>query len=85
MKNKKLENLQAALQENVVHVWFTKKDGGTRLMKCTRNLDLVPEEQHEGIDDQRIIGEKIIGVYDFDNSAWRSFLKSAVTNWEVVL
>lgn len=74
----KIERLELDLCDGPVSVSFFKKDGGVRQMKCTRDLELVPAEQHADMYDYRINGPDIIGVYDLEYSAWRSFRKDKV-------
>lgn len=53
-------------------VTFKKKDGTIRKMKCTRNLKLIPEEQHPstGVGDS----DTAIRVFDLEKQEWRSFI-----------
>lgn len=79
-----ISKLLTALETNdLVLVTFTTKAGTQRVMGCTRNLSAVPEEQHDGINESKLNHESIVCVYDFQNSAWRSFRKDAVTKFEV--
>lgn len=59
-------------------ITFTKKDGSTRIMRCTRNMKLVPEEFHpkEGVTDSGTS----IRVFDLDKQEWRSFIAENVTH-----
>jgi hypothetical protein len=63
--------------EKEVSIKFTKKDGSTRLMRCTLDFKKVPDiDKPKGVNIQKIIGliqkNKIIHVYDLDKKAWRS-------------
>jgi hypothetical protein len=82
MKNQNLiENLQNALETfKDVYVTFTTKRGTERTMHCSRKSDDVPAE---GRDDFRLNGPDIIAVYDYQNTAWRSFRKDSVISFEV--
>lgn len=80
-----IESLLYALETNFeVDVTFTTKLGKTRVMRCSRYLPAIPEDQHEGEHDFRLNHESIIAVYDFQNSAWRSFRKDSVISFEVI-
>lgn len=59
-------------------ITFTKKDGSTRIMRCTRNMHLVPEEFHpkESVTDSGTS----IRVFDLDKQEWRSFIAENVTH-----
>lgn len=82
MKNQNLiESLQNALESfKDVYVTFTTKRGTERTMHCSRKPDAVPQE---GRDDFRLNGPAIMAVYDYQNSAWRSFRKDSVISFEV--
>ena len=82
MKNQHLiESLQTALESfKDVYVTFTTKRGTERTMHCSRKSDVVPQE---GRDDFRLNGPAIMAVYDYQNSAWRSFRKDSVISFEV--
>lgn len=58
-------------------ITFTKKDGTTRKMKCTRNIALVPEEfRPKGGDAEA--GTGAIRAFDLEKNEWRSFLPESV-------
>lgn len=59
-------------------ITFTKKDGSTRIMRCTRNISLIPKEFHpkEGVNDSGTS----IRVFDLDKQEWRSFIAESVTH-----
>lgn len=57
-------------------VTFTKKDGSTRTMQCTRSLELIPEEFHPKGDAGDIGGA--IRAFDLEKQEWRSFLPESV-------
>ena len=60
-----------------VTVTFTKKDGTERTMLCTRNMNLIPEEQHpKGTGKPK--SQWIITVFDLEKGEWRSFNESSV-------
>lgn len=62
----------------VIHVEFTKKNGETRKMNCTTNLDLIPECMHPSEDRMSYIKEDVIRAYDIDVHGWRSFRVDSV-------
>lgn len=74
--------LTKSLEENdLVLVTFTTKVGTQRVMGCTRKMSAIPEENRECVDDGKL--NYVLYVYDFQNSAWRSFRKDSVTSFEV--
>ena len=74
------------LREGECEVTFTKVNGDTRVMRCTLNMDLIPQDKHpkgdntpeltEGLD--RIL--KAIQVFDTGLQEWRSFKVETVKN-----
>lgn len=83
INNNLIADILDQLHFSPVLVKFNTKTGKVRVMRCTRNLDLVPERLHDGINDFRLNGDSIIAVYDLQNSAWRSFRKDSVISYEV--
>jgi len=57
-------------------VHFTKKDGTTRVMRCTRNIELIPEEFHPKGESE---STKNITAFDLDKNKWRSFIPENIT------
>ena len=65
------EDLLKKLRDGVVEVVFTKKDESTRTMRCTLNMDMIPEEDHpKGTGSPG--PETIMKVYELEKG-WRSF------------
>lgn len=68
-----LQNLRAGVQQ----LTFTKADGTTRVMNCTRNLEIIPLDKHPKtvlVDSEN----DRITAYDVDAAGWRSFKFSAL-------
>ena len=71
------KDAQELLRDGICEVMFEKKDGSERQMKCTLNMDYIPEEMKQF---QLYKGEKvlenldILKVYDVDVQDWRSFI-----------
>ena len=61
--------LLANLEESIVEVTFTKKDGTERVMNCTLLEDYLPETTGAG----RSAGSDALAVFDVDADGWRSF------------
>lgn len=57
-------------------VTFTKKDGTTRKMKCTRSMKSIPEEFHPKNNSEDTTGA--IRAFDVEKQEWRSFLPQNV-------
>lgn len=78
------ESIQSALRSYVCSVFFVKKDGSHRLMKCT----LLPEKLPARVSSSTSTSvspetaEKaypdILSVFDIEKQAWRSFHVSSV-------
>jgi hypothetical protein len=75
--------LRDMLHMGPVTVTFTKKDGDTRVMKCTLEESAIPDEFRpkplaEG-QTPRKRSEDSISVWDMNANGWRSFIYKNVT------
>jgi len=61
--------LAGMLEQSIVEVTFTKKDGTERVMNCTLLEDYLPETTGAG----RSAGSDAFEVFDVDADGWRSF------------
>jgi len=61
--------LAGMLEQSVVEITFTKKDGTERVMNCTLLEDYLPETTGAG----RSAGSDALAVFDVDADGWRSF------------
>jgi len=81
------ENMLAALREGECEVTFTKVNGDTRVMKCTLNMGLIPDNKKPKGDDTPELREglenilKAIRVFDTGLEDWRSFKVETVKNF----
>lgn len=75
-KYTRIELLEALTGKNPVAVTFTKLDGTRRDMRCTLNFELIPTENHPGLD--------VIRVFDLEDNGWRSFRVDSVTDFTVL-
>lgn len=66
------------MQTGVVKVTFTKADGTTRVMNCTRNLELIPTDKHPKTIPSNSDQTDRITAFDIDAAGWRSFKFSAL-------
>lgn len=65
------------MNDGVVEVVFTKKNGEKRVMRCTRKASLIPDEDMpKGV--ERAHNPEVVKAYDLDKKAWRSFRKDSV-------
>lgn len=71
------------LTYGLVSVTFRTNSGGTRVMRCTRDLENVPENLRSGINDWRLMGPSIVAAWDLDNNAWRAFRWDSVISYEI--
>ena len=62
--------LAGMLEQSVVEVTFTKKDGTERVMNCTLLEDYLPETTGAG---SSSASSDALAVYDVDADGWRSF------------
>ena len=74
------------LKEGVVEVTFEKiNDGGTRVMPCTLNPEIILEESGSAITVSSVSGGSAdIPVWGIDVKAWRSFRTNTVTGWRPI-
>ena len=61
--------LAGMLENGIVEITFTKKDGTERVMNCTLLEDYLPETTGTG----RSASFDAVAVYDVDKEDWRSF------------
>lgn len=60
------------LNDGVVSVLFTKKDGTDREMACTLDMEVIPKEkQPKGV--ERTKSTESLAVFDVEKDEWRSF------------
>lgn len=72
-----LDFLRKIKDEEEVIVKFIKKDGLTRVMKCTLDFTKIPKEKKpKGVDLIKILSKihksKILSVFDLEKQDWRS-------------
>ena len=75
------KDAQELLRDGICEVLFTKKDGTERLMKCTLNMDYIPEEmkQFQLYKSEKVLENlDILKVYDTEVQDWRSFILANV-------
>jgi hypothetical protein len=70
------------LAESEVTVTFTKKDGSDRVLRCTRNVAVIPAEHAPKNEKPTAIKTDAIAAFDLDINEWRSFNLSAVKRIE---
>lgn len=62
-------------------ITFTKKDGTTRVMKCTRNMNNIPADKHPS-NKLETDNNRNIRVFDLDKQEWRSFNQTSIKRIE---
>jgi hypothetical protein len=65
--------LRGVLQEGVVTITFTKKDGDERVIKATLKEDLIPFDMIPKGTSTRKKSEESQSVFDVEKDEWRSF------------
>lgn len=68
------EAIENKLRETICKVSFTKANGENRVMHCTLNESMLPEQ----IDFEEAVQKKkpnpdVLAVWDVENNGWRSF------------
>lgn len=78
----KLDTLIQTLNEGEAEIKFVKANGDIRILNGTRNLDLIPLEDHPlGTGNRKT--DAVVSVYDLDAYGWRSFHKDSVISCTV--
>jgi hypothetical protein len=78
------EWLNSLLQEGIVTVKFTKKDGSERTLKCTLKQDMIPSDKMPKESNRKKPSESI-AVFDVENDGWRSFRLDSVKELNIGL
>lgn len=65
---------------NPTTITFTKKDGTSRVMRCTRNSALIPAEHQPTGESTRKVPTSSVAAFDLDKLEWRSFLPENITH-----
>jgi hypothetical protein len=75
--------LQTALRDKALRVFFTKKDKSERAMVCTLDTTRIPADQlPKGAATKE--QDHLIVVWDLEKAGWRSIIVDNVTGLEVV-
>ena len=73
--------MKQALAEKVCTVVFQKLNGEERIMECTTNIEMMPENARPR---SSISGrEDVIAAYDVRSAGWRSFRIDSVKEFNV--
>jgi WYL_2, Sm-like SH3 beta-barrel fold len=79
------EDLRTALRTETVEVIFDKADGSRRVMRCTLNPELIPEEKMPAGDNATLRRDPhLYKVFDLDKQDWRSFREERLVQYEVL-
>ena len=70
--------LIGVLKMHDVEITFTKKDGSTRVMKCTLDEGKIPTHEKK-TDRVKSVNEDVLPVYDIEAQGWRSFRLDSIT------
>lgn len=89
--------LKELLKEHLLEVVFTKTNGNSRVMNCTLRPDYIKEPVKEpwpGFNDsnseftqmkpRKQKSDRVLSVWDIDNSGWRSFRLDSVETYKVI-
>lgn len=71
-------DIMNVLKSTDAEITFIKKDGTTRVMKCTlRESAITPyEKKTERV---RTVNENVLSVWDLEANSWRSINKDTIT------
>lgn len=76
---KDVDSIKKQLHEKVCKVVFTKVNGDTRVMHCTLNPDMLPEETESSRAKKE--NDSVQAVYDVEAKGWRSFRWDSLTSF----
>ena len=79
-----LDEVKAKLEEGVSLVTFFKLDGSIREMLCTRDMSIIPVEQHPKNEGNRSKSDTTVTVYAVKEGQWKSFVLENLTAIEKV-
>ena len=79
------DGLKDILTKSVASVTFTKKDGTSRVMRCTLKEELLPVVDTDSDKKERKQSDESLAVWDLDKNAWRSFRVDSVNKFELEL
>jgi len=77
-------DLKKLLQEKVLTVHFTKKDGTKREMLCTllpEHLPAIDKQEGDEVKAVKKQSEDSIAVWDLEKKAWRSFRIDSIVSY----
>lgn len=67
------EDITKKLHEGICKIIFTKTNGDTRIMHCSLNESLLPEQVDLEVVQKKAPNPDVLAVWDVENSGWRSF------------
>jgi hypothetical protein len=65
--------LRSDLANSIAIITFTKRDGSSRVMKCTLAPEHLPARDSLVEDEERLPNPETLVVWDLEVGAWRSF------------
>jgi hypothetical protein len=82
------QQLKSQLNEGLVTVTFTQKNGEQRIMTCTLSADIIPHDQlpkpiAEGAESRKR-DPNSLSVWDVNAEGWRSFIWQNITDVQVI-
>jgi hypothetical protein len=70
------------LSNHTIVVEFTKVNGESRRMRCTRNFSMIPDTHHPKENSTRKKPTNSVAAFDLDKMEWRSFIPENITKIE---
>ena len=80
--------LEDQLAHHTVKIEFTKVDGSTRVMICTKNPDIITQDNmpaFRALTESEVSSEnpKVLRVFDMEKQGWRSMRIANITSWQL--
>ncbi len=70
--------LKSMLLTEQVTIVFTKSDGSPRVLKCTLDPAVLPEQQSALTETKRHENQDVLAVWDVEAGGWRSFRLASI-------
>ena len=77
--------LKSILNDGIATITFNKTDGTERVMKCTLDRKMVPEQKSVHESRIRSVSPDVLPVYDVEAQGWRSFRWDSITTVDIKL
>jgi hypothetical protein len=78
-----MSNYKQLLKDHICVVVFMKKNGATRVMRCTTKSDIIDKGNLTPVGGGAVVPDSQIRCIDVDLMQWRSFTTDSVINFQI--